>query len=349
MKIDDAKKKSTMPIILLAVMSIVTIIGMIAFKIAFSVSRTEDGKSSNKTYDRYYAFISSEPNDDMWQNIYEGALSAGEESNSFVEQFGAYVGDEYTVEQKLEIAIAAEVDGIIIEGADSRQMRDSINAAFDKGIPVVTIDQDTSDCKRVSFVGINNYELGRQYGEEIRSLAKSMIGQDKESVNTLVLIGKSTSSNVQNLLSGIREELSSDNILNNEVIVGVKEIKDKSSFEVEEEIRDIFVGDDAVPDIIVCVNQLQTTCLAQAVVDYNYVGRTNIIGNYDSEAILVNVDKEIIYSTITIDDKQMGEFCVDALDEYVEHGYVNEYFVGDTYRINKENISEYIGGNDEEE
>lgn len=344
------KKKNNLPVLLLGVMVIMTIIGIIAFKIAFSINQKSDGINENREYDKYYVLISTDPNANLWKNIHEGAASCGEKTDAFVEQFGVFVGSEYTALEKLDIAISAKVDGIIIEGQDNDLIEEGINKATEKGIPVVTISQDKAESMRVSFVGVNNYELGKKYGLEIEELANKLCSEEnKPSVNVLVLVGESTGKSVQNiLLSGIREELSNKNILNDKVFLDVSALKDTNSFDAEEEIRDIFVGENEVPDIIVCLNELHTNCVAQAVVDYNRVGRTNIIGSFASEAIINNIDKEIIYSTLAIDDKQMGEYCVTALNEYKELGYANEYYVVDTYRINKENVSSYMGGADDE-
>lgn len=67
--------------------------------------------------------------------------------------------------------------------------------------------------------------------------------------------------------------------------------------------------------------------------DYNQVGTVQMLGYYDSEAILEAVSKNILYSTIALDTEQMGRLCVQALDEYVETGYTNNYMAVDTRLI----------------
>ena len=59
-------------------------------------------------------------------------------------------------------------------------------------------------------------------------------------------------------------------------------IDDSTTFSVEESIRKIFLEED-VPDIIICLNELNTTCVYQTVVDYNKVGEVRILGNYTSD------------------------------------------------------------------
>ena len=82
----------------------------------------------------------------------------------------------------------------------------------------------------------------------------------------------------------------------------------------------------------------------QAVIDYNRVGKTNIIGYYDSDTILNAVQKEIIFSTISMDTAQMGKYCVNALNDYLDEGYVSDYYTVDTYVVDQDNINEYLEG-----
>ena len=42
-----------------------------------------------------------------------------------------------------------------------------INKATKFGMPVVTVINDAPDTKRVSFVGINTYQMGQVYAKEI--------------------------------------------------------------------------------------------------------------------------------------------------------------------------------------
>jgi len=92
---------------------------------------------------------------------------------------------------------------------------------------------------------------------------------------------------------------------------------------------------------------LNTTCVYQAVVDYNKVGKINIIGYYDSDTICRAIERNVIYATISVNTKQLGMNCVSALDEYKESGHVSEYFSVDILLITSDNVSEYLGDADE--
>ena len=124
-------------------------------------------------------------------------------------------------------------------------------------------------------------------------------------------------------------------------------IDDSTTFTVEESIRNLFMQED-VPDIIICLNELNTACVYQAVVDYNKVGEVRILGNYISDTILRGIYRSVIDATVTVDTEQLGRYCVDALAEYELLGNTSDYFAADITLIDKNNISDYMGGNEDE-
>ena len=63
----------------------------------------------------------------------------------------------------------------------------------------------------------------------------------------------------------------------------------------------------------------------QAVVDYNLVGNVQIVGYFANDTIIDAVDKQVIFSTISVDTNEMGKSCIQALYEYNKMGYTNSY------------------------
>ena len=110
---------------------------------------------------------------------------------------------------------------------------------------------------------------------------------------------------------------------------------------MEESIRDLFINGD-VPGIIVCLDELTTTCVYQAVIDYNVVGEVSILGYYNSDTIINAIDRGAVYATIAIDTAQLGRYCVEALEEYNDMGATSQYFTADITLIDKNNVSQFI-------
>lgn len=338
---------------LFALMVLVTLSGIVAFKMQVSGNETMEAEEEYIEYEHYYAMITSDDKADFWQDVYRGAKQQGELHGAYVELFAGDVGSRYSMQERMEIAIASDVDGIILEGEESLALKNALQQAKEKGIPVVTVSRDMVESDRISFVGISRYDLGQTYGKQTCTLAREILKQWEkaglasggEKLQITVLVNKEDDSAGQNLLmSGIREELARDGVLAGKIELDTYSVNDSGAFTAEESIRDLFIGREDVPDILVCLSEIYTTCAYQAVIDYNKVGITNIIGYYDSQTILNAIEKEVIYSTISMDAAQMGKYCADALSEYGESGYVSEYYTVDTYVVNLLNVDDYMKG-----
>ncbi len=120
---------------------------------------------------------------------YDGAQLAADE-------IGKWTGDKVTWEivgptemnlvaeaQAMEAAIAKKPDGFMVICWDAKTMTPPINKAMDAGIPVVTIDADAPDSKRLSYVGTDWYTLGQELGN---ALAKEIGGKGKVAMLGLV-------------------------------------------------------------------------------------------------------------------------------------------------------------------
>ncbi len=339
---------------LLGLMILVTLSGVGIYRLQMATIDSAEEEEAYMVYDKYFALITSDDKADFWQDVYTGASQSGEEIGDYVEIFAQDTGVEYTLEERMDIAIASNVDGIIVEGEDSALLKEKIEKAYNNNIPVVVVSGDVTDSERISFVGVSRYELGQTYGKQTCELANLILEERRESgdkrtdLKVMVLISKEEDSGQDLLVSGIREEIAKSYILSNRIELQTYPVDDFGSFAAEESIRDIFMGKEDAPDILICLSEIYTTCAYQAVIDYNKVGVTNIIGYYDSETILHGIDKEIIYSTVSMDAEQMGHYSATALSEYLDMGYASEYFTVDTYVVNKNNVNKYLGGQNEQ-
>jgi len=320
-------------------MLLTAMVGMIYFRenMLRSAELLED--VDYETYDSYYVLIPSDSTSDLWQSIYKVAREEGKKRGAYVEMLGSNLGTDYSREELLKIAIASDVDGIILEADDSVMTTIRLEEAEEKGIPVVTILEDNSQGIRKSFVGVSNYNLGREYGKQVLSI------QDKEVKDVLVLMSSGTKDMSQNLIfSGIQETLAEQAQEGQESDIQVRAaaLEQSGAFDVEESVRNIFM-EPQLPDVIICLDEISTSCAYQAVVDYNMVGQIDIIGYYVSKPILKAIERNVLRSTIFIDTEELGRFCVEAMDEYRKNGYVSEYFGVGTNVITAENVKDYLG------
>ena len=321
---------------------LVCLTGLLIF-FFISYSKTLRETEQKESYDKYYAMISTDSKSSFWQSLYKSTFEAGKEKNAYVDMISENLSKEYSETELMEIAIASGVDGIIVEANESEEMTEAIHKAYEMGIPVVTLNTDNRKSERISFVGISNYELGSEYGKLVLSMATSKPFPD-ESIKVVVLVDANADDLGQNILFSAMQETieNASKVIVKPIEMSMFLVDESSNFSVEESVRNMFIENrNDLPDIVVCLNEIDTTSVYQTVVEYNDVGLVNILGYYDSEAIIKGIERNVIYATISIDANQMGEYCIDALSEYWEFGNTSQYFVADVSVINSSNVSTY--------
>jgi ribose transport system substrate-binding protein len=353
-KIGTNKRFIVAGVLCVMLMLVCTIGGIVFFKIQINKSAPYRQAKAYKSYKNYYVMIPSERKSSFWEAVYDSASLMANENNAFLEMFGANLSEEYSETQLMRMAIEADVDGIILEANETKEMTDLIDEAVKRGIPVITAMKDNTQSERQSYVGISSYNLGREYGKQVCELAKQYKKKEGYSsnigINVMVLIDANAQDTSQNMIySSIQETIEGNNNSGMKIQISAKALNSQGAFAAEEAIRDIFMGEDKLPDIIICLNEINTTCVYQAVVDYNKVGEINIIGYYDSQTILKAIERNVIYATVSVDAKALGEYCIEALTEYGKMGHVSNYYSVDTTVIHADNIGEYLGGDASEE
>ena len=110
------------------------------------------------------------------------------------------------VQQQVEILenlIAMNVDGVAIGSTDADALAPIIDKAVDKGIPVVTFDSDTPNCKRAGYIGTNNYSAGVQMAHVV---AKHLNNKGE----VIILQDTPTQLNLVDRLSAIEETIAAE-------------------------------------------------------------------------------------------------------------------------------------------
>ena len=299
-----------------------------------TIEKNEWGSLGSMTrFEHHYVLIPDDGDSDLWQDIYSSAQEEAAAQNAYVELFANWSAGDYSQQEYLDIAIAAKVDGIILKPDGTAKMRNSINEANAAGIPVVTILDDDTASDRKSFVGINSYQMGTTYGRQILEC----VDDSTQKITVLLnfgdsgkeLIYKELKSTVQSGLSTAQQA---------RVTIEPLTITSASTFDAEEVIRDLINNESSRPDILVCMNETDSVSAYNAMVDYNLVGDIDIIGYYQSEAILTAIEKGTVPMAVTLNAKQIGQRAIEALEEYYRMGYASSYFSVDLSIITSQNV-----------
>ncbi|MCR5627738.1 MAG: substrate-binding domain-containing protein [Lachnospiraceae bacterium] len=329
---------------------IMVLLGSLGFLVYFKikVNAAINDTQAETIPERHYAFICEDDSDQFYKAVYDAAKKEGAENGVYVEFFGKDLSEEYDKNERMEIAIAAKVDGIILEGDESIKTTNLINKADFKGIPVVTMGADNTGSDRKSYIGASFYNMGQLYGNEI--LSDFPLGEEagdtedteKEIKQIMIFVNQNENDAYQNIIiSGIQETINKAG-RSDEFNIVTKAINGKLNFEAEETISEFISTTEKLPEAIVCLNQVNTTCVYQALIDHNRVGETFVYGYYLDDSILSAINRKIVAATAAIDAKKMGQYCVQALDEYISDGFVSEYMPVDIQFININNTGRFI-------
>lgn len=346
------KKNANLIIIWVITIMLVAVTGLLVFFFLI-YNKSLQSDYERKIYDKYYVMIADDPDSSLWQYVYKSASEAGEAVNAYVEMLSDRLSNKYDKYELMEIAKASNVDGIILAADESERMTELINDANRKGIPVVTVFSDNTQSERISFVGIGNYALGREYGNLLSDISGSGL-DNKEVLKVAVLVDSNAKDSGQNVLyAAIQESVENDNkkypYTHKPIKLSLFSVDSTNNFSIEESVRSLLQDKGSLPDVIVCLNEIDTTSVYQVVVDYNEVGEVAILGYYDSDAILKGIERNVIYSTISVNTKQLGQFSMDALTEYKELGNTSQYFTADISIINKGNVEAHMKDGDKNE
>lgn len=328
------KNKTSLAVTLSIVIVLIFVLGFgYIWTVQRSIVKKSDDLYANE-YSKHFAMIAQDFSGEFWNNVCECAKEYADKKGIFVEKVGENLPDDYTIADYMKICMASKVDGIIIEPDGSKEVERLINKAAEAGIPVVTVINDAPDTKRVSFVGINTYQMGQVYSKELSSL------MDKKTRRVCILMEKNTAGNdiifgqiKSTLLQGIGSKIN--------ISVQPYYIEDKAAFDAEEGIRNLFLNSPRLPDIVVSLSETASECVCQAAIDYNKVGSVKIVNYYSSTSTLKAIKKGIVSKSIELDEKQLGEGSVRALSEYIKSGHVSDYISVDMNVISKKNVNDY--------
>jgi ribose transport system substrate-binding protein len=121
-----------------------------------------------------YILLATNINLPYWQNAAAGLRRAASELKVKAEFLGPESYDPKAQREELDRALQQrqKPTGILVSAADAALMKPAIDSAIAQGIPVITIDSDAPDSKRLFFIGTDNYKAGtmgaRVVAEQLR-------------------------------------------------------------------------------------------------------------------------------------------------------------------------------------
>lgn len=264
-----------------------------------------------------------------WQIIKKGAEDAAYNRNCVIEYDGPKTFDMTESLKILDMGIATSVDGIITSIQEDKEYVPLIKKAYDISIPVITIDTDVKNSKRIAYVGTNNIAAGSAAGQELAEItfAKAKIG--------IIMAGITTTSQVERV-GGFKDYISN--------YPGMKIIASASSnsdiIEAELVARKMMEQHPEI-DALYCTSSLDGIGAARAVVDRNEIGKVKIVCFDDLPETLEFIKSDVIQGTVVQKPYEMGYDSVNLIMDKLEGKVVRgEYLMG-IIVVKKDNVYNY--------
>lgn len=294
---------------------------------------TENGGAQEaNSYKYHIAMVTQNGDSLLWQDVFRMALEEGKQQDALVERIGDTLAEQISAEQAMEMAIYAQVDGILVQGEDSESMIMLIGEAKRRGIPVITMLRDVANSDRQAFVGLNDYFLGQEYGKRVRLIA----GEGERRVLTIFSDANSDESGRRWFMSGLQNVLSEERfqirmqIAENTNGLHNADVIVQRAVEQEKEI----------PDVLICLEPVVASSAVQILREEGLSGSVRIIGEDTSEALLASIAGGEVDSTITVDPEMLGRLSVDAMVSYLRSHMVSYFTSVDTRLITRESLGE---------
>jgi ribose transport system substrate-binding protein len=220
-----------------------------------------------------------------WQSALQGLTHAVAELGVKGEMQGPDGHDPNGEHEAFQRALAQKPAGILVSATDANILGPDIDSAIGQGIPVITIDSDAPDSKRLFFVGTDNFNAGTIGG----NLAAKLLGDKGE----VVIFTIASQANLKERLNGYKAAFADHAGIHIQQVIDMNGNSD-IAFDNAKKLIDT----KAKVDAFICLEALACPAVADVVNRENMVGKMHIVA-MDTDPNTVDwVKKGVISATI---------------------------------------------------
>jgi ribose transport system substrate-binding protein len=258
-----------------------------------------------------YVFVAFNTGLPYWQEAEAGLNDAAKQMGVKAELVGPAAfspNDELTAFQQ---AVGQKPAGIMLSAANADIFNDPINTAILQGIPVICVDADSPDSKRVLFVGTENFRAGQESGKR---MAEALGGK-----GNIAVISIPSQFNISERMRGVTEALKKY-----PAVKITKTIDDKGDPRVADDaIAALFRGKDK-PDGIISLEASGGSGAAEALHIVSLEGKVPVVTFDKDPETLDWIQRGAITATIVQKPYVMGYYGLKFLDD-LHHNAVHEF------------------------
>ena len=134
------------------------------FPVAVALASLAGCGGSQHSADEKYYLVSALTRVEYWQEAASGVARAGSQLGVVAQTVGPDAYDPKGEHEQFRALLSKKPTGIAVSAADPAALTDDIDAAIAQGIPVITVDSDAPESKRLFFIGTDNYKAGLMGG-----------------------------------------------------------------------------------------------------------------------------------------------------------------------------------------
>jgi ribose transport system substrate-binding protein len=241
-----------------------------------------------------------------WQSAAQGIAHAAAEMKVKSEFDGPDTHDPQGEHDAFKRAVAMKPSGILVSVTDASVLTPDINAAIEQNIPVITIDSDAPESKRLFFVGTDNYNAGLIGG---RMMAKLLNGRGNVVIYTIP-----NQSNLKDRLQGYQSAFA------DHTDVKVMQVVDMNgNGDVAFDSAKKLLDSKAKVDGFACLEAVSCGAVADVVSRANMAGKIAMVA-MDTDPLTVDwINKGVISATIAQKPYTMAYYGTKLLDDIHHH------------------------------
>jgi ribose transport system substrate-binding protein len=258
-----------------------------------------------------YILIAANINLPYWQEAQAGLNDIGRTAGVKVELDGPATFSPQEELTAFQQAVASHPSGIMVSVTDPRLFNEPINNAIAQGLPVITIDADAPESRRVLFIGTDNFRAGQESGKHMADL---LGGQ-----GSVLMIGLAGQLNTEERVRGVNEALKK--------YPGVKIIQtvdDKGDPNNAFDAVSNLLQKKTKIDGIIALEATGGTGAADALHRLDMTGKIKIVAFDKEPQTLDGIEKGWITATVVQKPYVMAFYGVRFLDD-LHHNVVHEF------------------------
>jgi ribose transport system substrate-binding protein len=258
-----------------------------------------------------YIFVAFNTALPYWQEAEAGLNDAAKQMGVKAELTGPAA---FSLEDELKAfqqAVAAKPSGIMLSASNADAFKEPINAAVSQGIPVICVDADSPDSKRLLFVGTDNFRAGQESGKR---MAEVLVGKGNIAIITIP-----SQFNISERMRGVTDALKKY-----PSVKITKTIDDKGDARIaDDEITKLLHGKDK-PDGIISLEASGGAGAADALHVVSLEGKIPVITFDKDPETLDWIQRGGITATVVQKPYVMSYYGLKFLDD-LHHNAVHEF------------------------